>query len=208
MYPDSYAYTYIDGSDDLALQDARRVLGRQCVLAVDTETIGLDPRAHTLVCVQIATPDDCWIFDVRTPAVVGVVRDLLAAADCWLLQGAPFDCGFLSAQLGVQPPRRIYDTRYAAKMQRDLYPLGTGLDDVAWHILGVRLDKALRTTFTADAVLSEEQQCYAALDALILWPIWLHQLAQHDGRLQAQYAYVDAMCAYAAGRLSAPPDWR
>ena len=69
--PTAAATAYELVSDPAHLEEVvQEYLATSTVLAVDTETTGLDPLTAQLLLVQIATPNKCFIFDAtRLPSL-------------------------------------------------------------------------------------------------------------------------------------------
>jgi len=167
------AYTRVAAAADLvAILPALRAAP---VLALDTETTGLDPRRDRLRLIQLATVEqvyvvDAWQVDVRALAP-------LFAGDGPRLVGhnLKFDLHFLAAAgLPVPDGGRLFDTLLGAQL------LGAGSDAgrldrcslqaVVGRLLGVELDKTAQRSDWAGP-LTEAQRAYAARDAAILLPL-------------------------------------
>jgi ribonuclease D len=170
MYPDDYDYSVMDES---AYMRHRIMWDDTRILAVDTETTGLRAREDTLVSLQVATPDWCYVFNAGfiPDAVKAMLEDPKRTL---LLQHAPFDFGFLLHHAGIDISKaNVYDTRVEEKI---LDPLGGhSLAKMHKKYLGFDLDKSPQTSFKVGETLTKEQARYAAVDALCLFPIALGQ---------------------------------
>lgn len=138
-------------------------------VAVDTETLGLNPLRDRLCVVQLSNGDG-------TADVVQIVRDgpkpvnlgrLLAdPAVTKIFHFARFDLAVLHHALGVMPVP-VYCTKIASKLTRT-YTDRHGLKDICKELLGIDLSKQQQSSDWAAERLSEEQLKYAASDVLHL----------------------------------------
>jgi ribonuclease D len=143
------------------------------VVAIDTETMGLDLRRDRLCLVQLSTGDGVvhlvQIARGQTQAP-NLARMLADAATTKLFHFARFDLAVLRAALGVRcAPVRC--TKIAAKLTRTSTDRH-GLRDLCADLLGVEISKAKQTSDWGAAELSREQIEYAAGDVLHLHRLW------------------------------------
>ena len=171
------------------------------VVAVDTETMGLDPRRDRLCLVQLSAGDgSAHLVQIVPPALGGRGADcpnlkaLLAdPAVLKLFHFARFDVAVLHHALGiVAAPLRC--TKIAAKLTRT-FTDRHGLRDLCRELLGVDISKQQQTSDWGAADLSTEQLAYAASDVLHLHVLWarLEALLEREGRLDlalACYAFL------------------
>lgn len=145
------------------------------LLAVDTETTGLDAHRDQLRLVQIGAAGipvlliDCVPFleDSRGRAFL---KEVLEGDSAKIFHNAKFDLQFLRGE-GILP-ENIRDTMLAAELLRPCGgPRKVSLSSVASHYLGVSLDKTEQTGDWSGA-LSDSQLAYAALDSRILLQLW------------------------------------
>jgi ribonuclease D len=162
------------------------------VVAVDTETMGLDPRRDRLCLVQLSGGDGvAHLVQIVPPALGGHGADcpnlkaLLADPDVVkLMHFARFDVAMLRHALGVRvAPVRC--TKIAARLVRT-FTDRHGLRDLCRELLGVDISKQQQTSDWGAAELSAEQLAYAASDVLYLHALWdrLEALLQREGRLE------------------------
>jgi ribonuclease D len=135
-------------------------------VAVDTETMGLNPARDRLCVVQLSAGDGAAHL-VRFAAGAGYdcpnLRALLAdPARLKLFHYARFDLAVLRRFLGVDC-RPVYCTKVASKLART-YTDRHGLKDLCREVLGLELDKAEQSSDWGAAELSESQLRYAARD--------------------------------------------
>ena len=162
----SYKYLPDDGN---ALE-LINVLAGEKVLAIDTETTGLDPLNDRLRLIQIAsfnTPVlviDYWKCE---PGVKEALRTLLSNDAVKVFQNAKFDINFLkSEKIVLGGP--IFDTMIAGRLLwSPSGPPGFSLAALSEFFLGETLPKEEQTSdFSGD--LRKEQLEYAARDASVL----------------------------------------
>jgi DNA polymerase-1 len=143
-------------------------------LGLDIETTGLDPRQGEILLCQLADLERVVVARV-TPATRGALRDFLAAYRGELVvQNAKFECQWLLVHWGLRLSR-VWDTRLADQVLhcgRDETEESSGLADLAFRYLGLRLPKQLQTSFAGVDPTSWEptaaQREYAARDAWVV----------------------------------------
>ena len=173
------------------------------VVAVDTETMGLDPRRDRLCLVQLSSGDgSAHLVQIIPPQLGGRGADcpnlkaLLAdPATVKLMHFARFDVAMLQHSLGIRvAPVRC--TKIAAKLVRT-FTDRHGLRDLCREILGVEISKQQQTSDWGAAELSAEQLAYAASDVLHLHALWerLEALLVREGRLELAQACFDFLPA-------------
>lgn len=146
------------------------------VVAVDTETTGLDPFADdTLLLVQVATPERAYLVDARRVDPRPLRRILEDEKVLKLLQNAKFDYKMLRQQLGIRM-RTMYDTMLAERVLTAGISREIGLAALAKKYLGFTMDKSIRGSFVgSNGQFNEDQLRYAARDALALFSIYEQQ---------------------------------
>jgi ribonuclease D len=164
------------------LPDLSRYTG---AVAIDTETMGLNPDRDRLCLVQLS-PGDGSADLVQIPphpqdasSFAPNLKRLLA--DSRLLKifhFARFDLGMLYKTLGVMP-EPVYCTKIASRLART-YTDKHGLKDLVREVLGHDLSKQQQLSDWGAAELSDAQLSYAASDVL-----YLHALKE---RLDAMLA--------------------
>ncbi len=173
------------------------------VVAIDTETMGLDPRRDRLCLVQLSSGDgSAHLVQIVPPELGGRGADcpnlkaLLADPNTIkLFHFARFDVAMLQRSLGIRvAPVRC--TKIAAKMVRT-FTDRHGLRDLCREILGVEISKQQQTSDWGAAELSAEQLAYAASDVLHLHALWerLEALLRREGRLELAQACFDFLPA-------------
>ncbi len=138
-------------------------------VAIDTETLGLNPHRDRLCVVQISRGDG-------SADVVKIARDaarperliaLLADASVQkIFHFARFDLAVLFRAFDVMPAP-VYCTKIASKLART-YTDRHGLKDVVRELVGVDLSKQQQSSDWGSDSLSQAQVEYAASDVLYL----------------------------------------
>ncbi len=138
-------------------------------VAVDSETMGLDPNRDRLCVVQLSSGDgdahliildkDC--YNAPNLKALMIDADILK-----IFHFARFDVAVMKKYLGVDTAP-IYCTKIASKLVRT-YTDRHGLKDLCRELTGVSLDKQQQSSDWGAGELSEEQQTYAASDVLYL----------------------------------------
>jgi ribonuclease D len=138
-------------------------------IAIDTETLGLNPHRDRLCVVQISRGDgDADVVQILPdgPAPAVLIRVLADPAVLKIFHCARFDLAVLSLRLGVMPGP-VYCTKIASKLVRT-YTDRHGLKDLTRELLGIDLSKAQQSSDWAAPELSQAQIEYAASDVLHL----------------------------------------
>ncbi|RFB79567.1 ribonuclease D [Methylovirgula sp. 4M-Z18] len=138
-------------------------------IAIDTETLGLNPLRDRLCVVQLSPGNgDADVVQVRRDGPVP--RNLLALLEnpkiTKIFHYARFDLGILYKTYGVMPGP-VYCTKIASRLVRT-YTDRHGLKDLVRELLGVELSKQQQSSDWGADVLSEAQLAYAASDVLHL----------------------------------------
>ena len=148
------------------LPDLSRYTG---AVAIDTETMGLEPVRDRLCVVQLS-PGDGSADVVQIGREIGPAPNLKALlADPTKLKifhFARFDIAMLSKWLGVMP-QPIYCTKIASRLTRT-YTDKHGLKDLTKELLGKDISKQQQSSDWGAESLTEAQVSYAADDVLNL----------------------------------------
>ena len=166
------------------------------VVAVDTETMGLNPHRDRLCLVQLSAGDgNAHLVQIpRGPANAPRLAALLADPKVLkLFHFGRFDIAMLEHALGVRC-EPVYCTKIAARLVRT-FTDRWGLKDLCKELLGVDLSKQQQTSDWGAETLSDEQMTYAASDVLHLHGLKakLDALLQREGRTelaQAAFAFL------------------
>jgi ribonuclease D len=150
------------------------------VVAIDTETMGLDPRRDRLCVVQLSAGDgDAHLVQIargQTQAP-NLERLLTDPAVEKLFHFGRFDIAALKAAFGVTTAP-VWCTKIAAKMVRT-FTDRHGLKYLLAELVGVDVSKQQQTSDWGSPDLTEAQREYAASDVL-----YLHRLkAELEARL-------------------------
>lgn len=182
-------------------------------LAVDTETMGLNPHRDRLCVVQLSAGDGIAHL-VKMPLTTPGTRiiapnltRLLADRDVLkIFHFARFDIAVLSAYLGVEC-RPVYCTKIASKLVRT-YTDKHGLRDLCREVLGVEISKQQQSSDWGAASLTSDQAAYAANDVLHLHALkaTLDPLLEREGRAAIARACFDFLPTRAALDLAGWPE--
>ena len=166
------------------------------LVAVDTETMGLDPRRDRLCLVQLSAGDgSAHLVQVVPPRLGGHGADcpnlkrLLSDPHVTkLMHFARFDLAILQHALGI-PVGPVKCTKVAAKLVRT-FTDRHGLGSLCKDLLGIDLSKQQQTSDWGAAELTAEQLAYAASDVLHLHALWarLEALLRREDRLEVAEA--------------------
>lgn len=138
-------------------------------VAIDTETLGLNPHRDRLCVVQISPGDgtadviQIGLGQKKAPNLVSILRN---RAITKLFHFGRFDLAVLYNAFGAMP-EPVFCTKIASRLTRT-YTDRHGLKDICSELLGVNLSKAQQSSDWAAETLSPEQLEYAASDVLYL----------------------------------------
>jgi ribonuclease D len=137
-------------------------------VAIDTETLGLDPYRDRLCLVQLSRGDvNAELVQFGKGTDAPELKRLLADESVLkIFHFARFDMAVLKHRLGVMP-KPIYCTKVASKIART-YTDRHGLKDLARELLGIELSKQQQSSDWGAPELSQDQLSYAASDVLHL----------------------------------------
>ncbi|MFI4995724.1 MAG: ribonuclease D [Hyphomicrobiales bacterium] len=169
-------------------------------LAIDTETLGLNPLRDRLCLVQISRGDgNADLVQIRPGAAdCPNLKRLLADPEVLkLFHFARFDIAALYNRLGVMPTP-VWCTKIASKLTRT-YTDRHGLRDLVRELLGVEISKQQQSSDWGAVTLSEAQLAYAASDVLHLHALKdrLEALLIREKRLDLAKACFDFLPARA-----------
>ena len=153
------------------------------VVAIDTETMGLEPRRDRLCLVQLSSGDGhahlVQIARGQTSAP-NLTRLLTDPATVKLFHFGRFDVAALKQAFGVLTAP-VWCTKIAAKLVRT-FTDRHGLKYLLAELVGVDVSKQQQTSDWGSASLSDAQKDYAASDVL-----YLHALkAELEARLMRE----------------------
>ena len=156
-------------------------------VAIDTETMGLNPHRDRLCLVQLSAGDgNAHLVQMprgpyKAPHLAAVLADPKVLK---LFHFGRFDIAMLEHALGVRC-EPVYCTKIAARLTRT-FTDRFGLKDLCKELLGVDLSKQQQTSDWGADALSEEQLAYAASDVLYLHALKakLDALLQREGRAE------------------------
>ncbi len=165
-------------------------------VAIDTETLGLNPARDRLCVVQLSsgdgTADVIQIARGQTRAP-NLERLLLDPTVTKLFHFARFDVAVLYKTFGAMAAP-VYCTKIASKLART-YTDRHGLKDLVRELLGLEMSKQQQSSDWGAETLSEAQLAYAASDVL-----HLHRLRDRldamlaregrDGYAQAAFGFL------------------
>ncbi len=156
-----------------------------CV-AIDTETMGLNPHRDKLCLVQLSAGDGTAHLvqlDRNSYDAPNLKRLLADNTVLKLFHFARFDLAVLSRYLGVGCTP-VYCTKIASKLVRT-YTDRHGLKDLCRELIGVDLSKQQQSSDWGAAELSPAQTRYAAQDVLYLHRLMerLDAMLAREGRL-------------------------
>ena len=163
------------------------------IVAIDTETMGLDPRRDRLCLIQLSSGDgNAHLVQIAQgqKSAPNLERMLTDPNILKLFHFGRFDIAALKKAFGVTTAP-VYCTKIAAKMVRT-FTDRHGLKYLLQELLGVDISKQQQTSDWGAANLTEAQQEYAASDVL-----YLHRLkAELDARLEREGRTCLAQACY------------
>jgi ribonuclease D len=143
-------------------------------VAIDTETLGLNPHRDRLCVVQISPGDGSADVIQIAPGqreAPNLVRLLGDRSITKIFHYGRFDIAVLYHSFGVMP-EPVFCTKIASRLTRT-YTDRHGLKDLCAELLNVNLSKQQQSSDWAAETLTQEQIDYAASDVL-----YLHRLRE------------------------------
>jgi ribonuclease D len=137
-------------------------------VAIDTETLGLNPYRDRLCVVQLSTGDGNaeLVQFGKHPKAPELTRLLTDDSVLKIFHFGRFDMAVLKHTFGVMP-RPIYCTKIASRIART-FTDRHGLKDLCRELLGIELSKQQQSSDWGAAELTPDQLNYAASDVLHL----------------------------------------
>ena len=178
-------------------------------VAVDTETLGLNPHRDKLCLVQLSSGDgnahlvqlDRSNYDAPNLKALMADNNVLK-----IFHFARFDVAVMKAYLDVDVAP-VYCTKIASKLVRT-YTDRHGLKELVREIIGVDLSKQQQSSDWGLPVLSDAQKQYAASDVLYLHELKLRldQMLKREGRQELAGACFEFLSTRTALDLAGWPD--
>jgi ribonuclease D len=138
-------------------------------VAIDTETMGLEPGRDRLCVVQLSPGDgsaDVVQIAAGQNKAPNIERLLADTSKLKLFHFGRFDIAVLAKAFGVMA-QPVYCTKIASRLART-YTDKHGLKDLAREVLGVDLSKQQQSSDWGADELTDAQVAYAATDVLHL----------------------------------------
>jgi ribonuclease D len=155
------------------------------IVAIDTETMGLDPARDRLCLVQLSRGDgDAHLVQIVPggPDAPNLKRLLADPTVLKLFHYGRFDIAMMYKHFGVLAAP-VWCTKIASKLTRT-YTDRHGLRDLCRELLGIEISKQQQSSDWGAPHLTEEQLAYAASDVLHLHRLKdiLSELIEREGR--------------------------
>lgn len=169
-------------------------------VAVDTETLGLNPHRDRLCVVQLSSGDgnaEVVQIEAEQSSAPNLER-LMADPDILkIFHFARFDMAVLEAAFGAMPGP-VYCTKIASKLVRT-YTDRHGLKDLARELIGHDMSKQQQSSDWGADTLTQAQMEYAASDVLYLHEMKakLDAMLEREGRTELAQACFEFLPARA-----------
>jgi ribonuclease D len=163
-------------------------------VAIDTETMGLDPNRDRLCLAQLSAGDGNAHLVKFAPGEFNAPNLSALLADpnvLKLFHFGRFDIAMMSRYLGVTTTP-VYCTKIVSKLVRT-YTDRHGLKDLCREVLGVDISKEQQSSDWGAAELTDRQMAYAASDVLYLHDLKekLDAMLEREGRVAMAQACFD-----------------
>ena len=138
-------------------------------IAIDTETMGLNPLRDKLCLVQLSSGNNiCHLVKINNlkNKPTNLIKILKNNKILKIFHFARFDIAILKHTYGINI-KNVYCTKIASKLART-YTDKHGLKDLCKELLNIELSKVEQTSDWSVEELTEEQKVYAASDVLHL----------------------------------------
>lgn len=169
-------------------------------VAVDTETLGLNPLRDRLCVVQLSPGDGTAdvVQIAKGQKEAPVLKSLFEDPNRTVIfHFARFDVAVLEHALDISCAN-IFCTKIASRLTRT-YTDRHGLKDLVREFIGIDMSKQQQSSDWASDTLSDAQLSYAASDVLHLHELHAHlqQRLEREGRTelaQAAFEFLPARC--------------
>ena len=179
------------------------------VVAIDCETMGLQPHRDRLCLVQMSAGDgDAHLLQIakgqtEAPNLCAMLTDPQVLK---LFHFGRFDIAVMQQYLGVTASP-VYCTKIASKLVRT-YTDRHGLKDLCRELLGVEISKEQQSSGWGADELTNQQMTYAASDVLHLHALKsrLDDMLEREGRIETAQACFDFLPTRASLDLAGWPE--
>lgn len=152
-------------------------LANQPILSLDVESDGLDPHTLKLLLVQVGIPGKAFVFDAKLD-LTSLKLLLEDTKILKLVQNGKFDYSALKVVKGIEI-HNMFDTMLTERLLTVGMERENSLLDLANKYIGIQLDKdwgSLNWYASAkNGTFSDSQLRYAAVDVVVLFPIYEKQ---------------------------------
>lgn len=160
-----------------------KFLKERAMIAVDTETTGLDPFTSKLLLIQIGDTDNQLVINYQKLKNAGcdfkILKEVFESDQVFkVLHNAKFDYKMIKHHMNIEL-KQIYCTFVIENLlKKGIRQKGFSLADLAYNYLNIDMDKSVRASFhnSEDLEFTEEQIKYSAVDIECLIPILTRQL--------------------------------
>ena len=154
-------------------------------IAIDTETLGLNPKRDRLCLVQLSTGDGTAHivqFERGKYDAPNLKKLMTDESVTKIFHFARFDVAVMKEYLNINCTP-VYCTKIASRLSRT-YTDRHGLKEICRELLGVNLDKQQQSSNWGAQNLSQDQKLYAANDVLYLHKLktQLDEMLLENGR--------------------------
>ena len=145
------------------IDDVVKYCSDKQIIAVDTETNGLDFTSNEIIMLQIGDKDHQFVIDVRSTDISPLKYILEDREKVKVMHNVKFDYLFIKSKLSITM-QNVYDTMLTEKVIHCGKNIRFGLKDLLKKHFQVEIDKNIRTTFNTDQPFTKEQIEYGAKD--------------------------------------------
>ena len=200
VLPVDYDYELVTASSR-AEAISKELLSKK-VIAVDTETTGLDTHSDKVVLTQINDGGKTYIFDMRQ-VNPETIREPLESKDILkIAQHVVFDYSMLNSNYNIKM-KKVYCTSLAEQIINAGVTSESNLAFLVKKYLGFKLNKDQQRTFSElkDKPLNKRQIKYATDDAAVLFPIYREQVSRLKKESLVSTALLEFGCAPAVAMM-------
>jgi len=163
-------------SDTREVEQIASKLDSMPLVAVDTETEGLDPYKHKVLLFQIGNLEEQFIIDCRK-ASIEPLRRILEGQKPKVLQNAKFDYKMVKHAFGIDMENMVDTMLIEQVLTSGLSDRRYGLASLSEQYLDVKADKSERQSFiNHTGEFNENQLIYARNDLIYTLQVLSHQM--------------------------------
>lgn len=184
-------------STNSKLLESLKEIKKEDIIAIDSEADGLDPYSANIIFLQVATPKKAYIYNFKN-IDSSLFKDILEdPKKLKLMQNGKFDYSMIKAKMNIEVTN-IFDTMLAERILTTGVTRENSLGAISKKYLNIELDKDWESFDWKKAGITgsytKRHFNYAALDTLVLFPIFKKQFRELKKENLTKIARLEFEC--------------